>query len=135
MKIKGLLLFCLGLFLTGFCYLTVNTNISEKMTIKKINYQGWFDSYILSNSQVEAIIVPAIGRIMQFRFLDGENTFWENSQIYGKTPNPKSEEWDNFGGDKSWPAPQSEWEKITVRSWPPPTTFDSVPVKGFANPA
>ncbi|WP_157229289.1 DUF4380 domain-containing protein [Rivularia sp. PCC 7116] len=99
------------------------------MTIKKINYQGWEDSYILSNSQVEAVIVPAIGRIMQFRFPDGENTFWEDSQLYGKVPNKKSEEWNNFGGDKTWPAPQSEWKKMTKISWPPPDTFDSVPVK------
>ncbi|MDY6900189.1 MAG: DUF4380 domain-containing protein [Cyanobacteriota bacterium] len=99
------------------------------MTIKKINYQGWSDSYILSNSQVEAVIVPAIGRIMQFGFQDGENTFWEDSQIYGKIPLPKSEEWDNFGGDKTWPAPQSKWEETTKVSWPPPDTFDSVPVE------
>ncbi len=128
-KVKHLLLFCLGLFLAGISYLTVSINMSEKITVTKTNYQGWFDSYILSNSQVEAIIIPAIGRIMQFRLLGGENTFWENSQIYGKVPNTKSEEWDNFGGDKTWVAPQSEWEKITIRSWPPPTTFDSVPLK------
>ena len=128
-KVKHLLLFCLGLFLAGISYLTVSINMSEKITVTKTNYQGWFDSYILSNSQVEAIIVPAIGRIMQFRLLGGENTFWENSQIYGKVPNTKSEEWDNFGGDKTWPAPQSEWEKMTTISWPPPTTFDSVPLK------
>ena len=128
-KLKHLLLFCLGLFLAGICYLIVSANISEKMTIEKINYQGWEDSYILSNSQVEAIIVPEIGRIMQFRFKGGENTFWEDSQLYGKTPNPKSEEWHNFGGDKTWPAPQSKWEEMTIRSWPPPSTFDSVPLK------
>ncbi|MEL6459535.1 MAG: DUF4380 domain-containing protein [Cyanobacteria bacterium J06621_15] len=128
-KHKHLLLFCLGLFLAGICYLIINANISSKMTITKINYQGWSDSYILSNSQVEAVIVPAIGRIMQFRFPGEENAFWEDSQIYGKIPNPKSEEWDNFGGDKTWPAPQSKWEDITKVSWPPPDTFDSVPVQ------
>ena len=127
-KLKHLLLSCLGLFLAGICYLMVNVNMLEEMTIKKINYRGWEDSYILSNSQVEAIIVPAIGRIMQFRFLGGENAFWEDSKIYGKIPNPQSEEWDNFGGDKTWPAPQSKWEEITKISWPPPVTFDSVPV-------
>jgi hypothetical protein len=127
-KLKHLLLFCLGLFLAGICYLIINANMSE-ITVTKTNHQGWEDSYILSNSQAEAIIVPEIGRVMQFRFKNGENTFWENSEIYGKTPNPKSEDWDNFGGDKSWPAPQSEWENITKISWPPPTAFDSVPVK------
>ena len=54
------------------------SSISAKITVTKTNYQGWQDSYILSNGQVEAVIVPKVGRVMQFRFKDGENTFWEN---------------------------------------------------------
>jgi hypothetical protein len=135
MKAKRLLLFCLGIFLTVFCFLEVTANIPAKITVTKTNYQGWRDSYILSNGQVEAVIVPKVGRIMQFRFKDGEGTFWENDQVYGKAPNIKSEEWGYFGagGDKTWPAPQSEWEKITGRSWPPPATFDSIPVTAKVN--
>ncbi|MEO1432153.1 MAG: DUF4380 domain-containing protein [Cyanobacteria bacterium J06633_8] len=127
MKLKHLLLFCLGLFFAVVCYSIVNANMSQKVTVTKTNYQGWEDSYILSNSQVEAVIVPAIGRIMQFRLPGGENTFWEDSQLYGKLPN--KEEWNNFGGDKTWPAPQSEWKKMTKISWPPPATFDAAPVE------
>jgi hypothetical protein len=72
---------------------------------------------------------------MQFRFKGGENTFWENPLVYGKAPNIKSEAWGYFGagGDKTWPAPQSEWEKITGRGWPPPGTFDSIPVTARVN--
>ncbi len=109
------------------------SSIPAKIIVTKTNYQGWQDSYILSNGQVEAVIVPKIGRVMQFRFKDGENTFWENDQISGQAPNPKSLEWDNFGGDKTWPAPQSEWEQITGRSWPPPATFDSITVTARVN--
>lgn len=128
MKAKTLLLFCLGLFLTLFFCLEVTASIPAKVTVKKTNYQGWRNSWILSNGQVEAIIVPEVGRVMQFRFKGGENTFWENNQVYGQAPNPKSAKWDDFGGDKAWPAPQSEWEKITGRSWPPPATFESMVV-------
>jgi hypothetical protein len=134
MKAKSLVLFALGLFLTFFC-LEVTANIPAKITVTKTNYQGWQDSYILSNGQVEAVVVPKVGRIMQFRFKGGESTFWENPQVYGKAPNIKSEEWGSFGagGDKTWPAPQSAWEKITGRGWPPPATFDSIAVTARVN--
>ncbi|MBW4605001.1 MAG: DUF4380 domain-containing protein [Calothrix sp. FI2-JRJ7] len=135
MKAKSLLLFCLGFLITVCCCLEVTANIPAKITVTKINYQGWQDSYILSNGQVEAVVVPKVGRVMQFRFKGGEGTFWENDQVYGKAPNIKSEEWGYFGagGDKTWPAPQSAWEKITGRAWPPPGTFDSVPVTARVN--
>ena len=123
------------IFFTVFCSIEVTANTIAKITVTKINYQGWRDSYILSNGQVEAVIVPKVGRIMQFRFKGGEATFWENNQVYGKAPNVKSEEWGYFGagGDKTWPAPQSAWEKITGRAWPPPATFDSVPFTAKVN--
>ncbi|HMV82758.1 MAG TPA: hypothetical protein PLD20_20295 [Blastocatellia bacterium] len=102
---------------------------SSQVTVQKIQYRSWPDSLILSNGKVEAVIVPAIGRVMQFRFAGEEDgPFWENADLFGKSPDPKSSTWGNFGGDKTWPAPQSEWPKITPRSWPPPQAFDSMPV-------
>ena len=123
------------IFFTVFCSIEVTANTIAKITVTKTNYQGWRDSYILSNGQVEAVVVPKVGRIMQFRFKGGEATFWENNQVYGKAPNVKSEEWGYFGagGDKTWPAPQSAWEKITGTAWPPPATFDSVPFTAKVN--
>lgn len=94
------------------------------------NYHGWADCLVVSNGKVEAVIVPAIGRVMQFRFAgESEGPFWENRQLDGTPPDANSSEWGNFGGDKSWPAPQAEWGKITGRGWPPPAAFDSQPVK------
>jgi len=46
MKSKILLLFCLGLFVMACNFLQINRNIPEKITVTKINYQGWQDSYI-----------------------------------------------------------------------------------------
>jgi hypothetical protein len=94
------------------------------------NYHGWTNSILVSNGRVEAVIVPAIGRVMQFRFAGEEDgPFWENSAMTGKAPDPAATEWGNFGGDKTWPAPQSEWPKTTPRAWPPPVAFDSMPVE------
>lgn len=95
----------------------------------KVNYHGWPDSYVLNNGEVEAVIVPAIGRVMQFHFLGKDGVFFENRSLDGKAPDPVSADWGNFGGDKSWPSPQADWEKVTKRSWPPPVAFDSMPVQ------
>lgn len=99
---------------------------SASISIKRIEYHGWKDSIVISNGQVEAVIVPAIGRVMQFRFTGEEDgPLWENRTLDGKPVDPKSNDWLNFGGDKSWPAPQSEWPKVTKRGWPPPSGFDA----------
>ena len=96
----------------------------------RTNYHGWENSILLSNGRVEAVIVPAIGRVMQFRFAgEEEGPFWENHALDGIKPEPESKEWGNFGGDKTWPAPQSDWPKLTPRAWPPPVAFDSMPVR------
>ncbi len=99
--------------------------ISNSVTVTRIAYKGWKDALILSNGKVEAVIVPSIGRVMQFRFVGEEGVFWENSEVAGQSVNPESKDWINFGGDKPWPAPQSDWPKITSRGWPPPIGFDA----------
>jgi hypothetical protein len=99
-------------------------------TVSKTAYHGWSEAFILSNGTVEAVVVPAVGRIMQFRFAGEEDgPFWENRALDGQSPNSQSSEWINFGGDKTWPAPQADWEKMTGRDWPPPQAFDSLPVQ------
>jgi hypothetical protein len=96
----------------------------------RTNYHGWADSILVSNGRVEAIIVPAIGRVMQYRLAGEEDgPFWENRAMDGLKAEPESKEWGNFGGDKTWPAPQAEWNRITPRAWPPPVAFDAMPVE------
>lgn len=47
------------------------------MTIAQITYRGWPESYLLYNGMIEAIVVPAIGRVMQLRLAgDAAGTFW-----------------------------------------------------------
>lgn len=100
------------------------------VTITKTNYHGWPDAYVIGNGKVETIVVPTIGRVMQFRLAgESEGPFWENRAMDGKPVNAASKEWGNFGGDKTWPSPQSEWPKVTPRGWPPPVAFDSMPVE------
>ncbi len=92
------------------------------------NYHSWENAVSLNNGIVEAIIVPTIGRVQQFRFLgDTVGAFWEDPRMYGRTPSGGGF-YANFGGDKAWPSPQSEW------NWPPPRGFDgSTNAVSFAN--
>ncbi len=100
------------------------------VTITKAPYNGWQEAFTLRNGTVEAVVVPAIGRVMQFRFAgEKDGPFWENHALDGKNPDSQTSEWINFGGDKTWPSPQSEWAKITGRGWPPPKAFDSMPIE------
>lgn len=103
-------------------------------SISRLDYHGWPDALLLSNGTVEVIIVPAIGRVMQFRFA-GEETgaFWENANLHGRlfSSHPAADGWLNLGGDKTWPAPQSDWEMHTGRAWPPPVAFDSAPYRAM----
>ena len=64
---------------------------------------------------------------MQFRFRGEEGPFWDQPALHGRSPDPDATEWGNFGGDKAWPAPQSEWGVVSPRSGPPPRAFDSMP--------
>lgn len=112
------------------CRLSPPPRASAEPFSKTSSYHGWSNAVFMSNGRVEAIVVPSIGRVMQFHFSgEEEGPFWENRALDGKAPNPTSSEWGNFGGDKSWPSPQSDWPKATGRAWPPPQAFDSMSVE------
>ncbi len=98
---------------------------AKRITVTRTEYNGWKDAIILSNGKVEAVIVPSIGRVMQFRYIGEEGVFWGNPDVAGKLVNSASKDWINFGGDKPWPAPQADWPKVTPRAWPPPIGFDA----------
>jgi hypothetical protein len=104
-----------------------------KVTITRANFHGWPDCYRLSNGKVEAVVVPAIGRVMQFGFVGEEGVFWENRALDGQEADGQltvwaAKDWVNFGGDKTWPAPEADWSLFTSRKgWRPPLAFDGWP--------
>ncbi len=105
----------------------MNTSSQTRVSVGVVHYRGWPDSYRIANELVEAVIVPQIGRVMRFSRIHGPNVLWEDESLDGTRHGVDAEGWANFGGDKIWPSPQSEWEKLTSRPWPPPAAFDSVP--------
>ena len=98
--------------------------------VTRVDYRGWSGCVLLSNGLVEAVVVPAVGRIMQFRFAGApDGPFWENASLDGgRLHAPATSDWANFGGDKAFPAPQSDWPRLIRRSWPPPAGFDGLPM-------
>lgn len=99
-------------------------------SVQHIDYKGWKDSLLLSNGLVEAIVVPAIGRVMQLRFVgEKDGPIWENPALSAGNTARDPDEWANYGGDKTWPSPQSGWERAAGRGWPPPQSFDGLPAE------
>lgn len=119
------LAFLSGVLLTGGW-----GSLQAEVTITAGSYHGWNQAFTISNGRVEAVVVPAIGRVMQFRFTgETDGPFWENRALDGRPADPEAKEWVNFGGDKTWPAPQADWARVARRAWPPPAAFDAMAVR------
>ena len=81
-------------------------------------------AFRLSDGKTAAIIVPSIGRVMFYGLVGGANQLWNAP--------PKSATnggWYNYGGDKTWAAPQDNWLELTGRTWPPYDNWDGTPHK------
>ena len=93
------------------------------VTVSQGEYHGWTGAYRLSNGTVDLVFVPQIGRIMRYGYVGERNVLWENPALAGKTTDLSRpvNDWQNYGGDKLWPAPQSVW------GWPPDPVSDSGP--------
>jgi hypothetical protein len=121
------------LFLGMFVLALFTGNVFAKVSIQRTNYHGWPEAYVMNNGQVNAVIVPAIGRVMQFGFVGEEGVFWENRALDGREVDGQlvvwaAKEWVNFGGDKTWPSPEADWGAFTGRKgWRPPLAFDGLP--------
>jgi glucose/arabinose dehydrogenase len=87
-------------------------------TITRTVYEGR-TAFRLSDGRTEAVVVPQIGRVMRYAFVGGANFLWNSQQkTYGE------KEWKNWGGDKTWPAPQLWWPAIAEQNWPPDPAWD-----------
>ncbi len=93
--------------------------------VDPVEFGGWPDCWKLGNTFVEAIVVPAVGRLMQVR-LPGEagGPLWNWRPALGRPVDPDAAALRTFGGDMARPGPQSTWLKRYGREWPPPAEFD-----------
>ncbi len=97
---------------------------SRRATIERGAYLDWGDCYRLSNGTVELVVAPAVGRVMRYGFVGGENQLWTNPGRSTAATEAAALKWSNHGGDKVWPWPQ-EWKQEFGRDWPPPAALES----------
>jgi hypothetical protein len=79
-------------------------NAISAVTIEKTAYQGWPNSYRISNGEVELVVTSDIGpRVMRFGFAGGQNFFKEFAEGLGKSGEA---EWQPRGGHRLWVGPE-----------------------------
>ena len=100
------------------------------VVVEESNFHGW-DGVRLSNGVIEAICVPEIGgRLMQFS-LGPHDYLFMNPELLGKRFTYEEHAgdgtiigWKNYGGAKTWPAPQG-WDGEGQWPGPPDPVLDS----------
>lgn len=98
--------------------------------VEELPFKGW-DGVHLSNSLICAVCVPELGgRLMRFS-LGPQDYLFINPELLGKRFTFKEHasdgtiaNWKNYGGDKTWPAPQG-WDGDGQWPGPPDPVLDS----------
>jgi len=99
-------------------------------TVEEFHFHGW-DAVRLSNGLIDALCVPEIGgRLMQFS-LGPHDYLFINPELLGKrftfeehAGDGELVNWKNYGGGKTWPAPQG-WDGDGQWPGPPDPVLDS----------
>jgi hypothetical protein len=94
------------MFRTFLFALALTMTAAAAVRIEKISYQGWPNSYRITNGEVELVVTSDIGpRIMRFGFVGGQNLFKEYPDTLGKRG---EKEWMIRGGHRLWAAPEDQ---------------------------
>jgi hypothetical protein len=102
----------------------------QQLSRQQINYRGW-NAYEISNGLIRLVAVPDIGgRIMAYDLGLYAYLFVDRG-LAGKLFSPEENQgdgslgaWKNYGGDKTWPAPQG-WNNDEQWAGPPDSILDS----------
>jgi hypothetical protein len=108
-----------------FAILVLALSMSSVAAVKieKTNYQGWPNSFRISNGEVELVITSDVGpRIMRYAFVGGQNLFKEFQETLGKSGEPA---WVMRGGHRIWFAPEDR-----VKTYAPDNEPVKIAIKG-----
>jgi hypothetical protein len=95
------------------------------ISIEKISYQGWPNSWRVTNGEVELVVTGDVGpRVMRYGFAGGQNFFKEFAGQMGKTGEA---DWQPRGGHRVWIAPED-----IVKSYAPDNAPVGIQVQGDA---
>ena len=119
------------------CAAPGETGALGDVTVRRVG--GELDVYWLENGLLRLGLVPALGgRLLAVRF-GGAELLWRNEALLsnelrpvgGHHPSPVAGAmgaWVNYGGDKTWPAPQG-WDGDGQWPGPPDPVLDSGPYR------
>jgi hypothetical protein len=103
---------------------------NSELTASKLLFRGW-DAARIANRFVQLIGVPAIGGRAMAYDLGEHPFFFVDPQLAGRLFSPEENQgdgslaaWKNYGGDKTWPAPQG-WETDAQWHGPPDPVLDT----------
>lgn len=104
--------------------------MTDSLSIQEISFHGW-DAIKMSNGIIEAIAVPEIGGRLMNVSLGTHQFLFANPNLLGKrftfeeyAGDGTILNWKNFGGEKTWPAPQG-WDDSSQWAGPPDPVLDS----------
>ncbi len=90
-----------------------------KVSITDAKY-GPFPALRMSDGRSEALIVPAIGRVMEYRLVGGRSVMWAPDVDRLS----QSQGFRNWGGDKTFTGPHPSWKQFAKSQWPPQPSWD-----------
>jgi hypothetical protein len=74
------------------------------VTVEKIDFKGWPNSYRMTNGELELVVTGDVGpRVIRLGFVGGQNVFKEHAGEIGTSGEPT---WRNRGGHRLWVGPE-----------------------------
>src|SRR5713226_7659237 len=87
-----------------FIALLLTMSAKAAVTIEKIDFKGWPNSYRMTNGEVELVVTGDVGpRIIRYGFVGGRNLFKEFAGEIGKSGEST---WRSRGGHRIWVGPE-----------------------------
>jgi hypothetical protein len=108
------------------------TSKGNSAGVESITFKGWRNSYRIFNHDLEAVVVPKVGRLLSLRLNTehGKNVLNLVEANAGTSPPATLKDYTFFGGLYTWLAPQDHWvdlEKNEVYNKKPDPTIDRGP--------
>lgn len=96
-----------------------------KITRQRVTIAPFGECLHVANGTMELVVSPQTGRIVGFGWADDRNLLWLNPKAARYIS--ETDGWYNWGGETAWIWPQDDWQRVTGKSWPPPTEIAGLP--------
>ena len=96
----------------------------SNITLREYEHPRWGGVIHLANNEIEAILAPERGgRLLHYSRLGESNLLWTAKDMDSGLGSPGG--WRNWGGEKTWLWPESEWPvRENGTRWPPPNEWE-----------